>query len=75
MKILFRLAFIVPALVLAGPASAHEGRRAAAHARRSYASEGPIRYVTLDRMIRNFAAQAEAQAAGKQDRPEILARR
>lgn len=68
MKSSLRLAFLVPALLIAVPAAAQRNVAAVAKA--------PIRYVTLDKMIRSFAARARAeQAAVKTTRPTVLAQR
>jgi len=73
-----RLAFLVPALVAAAPtiavAAPHAPRAlrpavtASQSARPRVQHEAPIRYVTLDRMIRDFALQAQASLPMPTDR-------
>jgi len=72
MKSFLRLAFLVPALLIAVPASAQRNEPAPPHT----VGKPPIRYVTLDKMIRSFAARARAeQGSAAQKRPTILAQR
>jgi hypothetical protein len=63
-----RLAFLIPALLITAPVVAQE---------RTKTVSAPIRYVTLDRMIRSFAAEAQhhEHAARNAKRPTVLAQR
>jgi hypothetical protein len=77
MKLVARLAFVIPALVLAGPASAEDvarGSRVVPPAPSAHVAS--IRYRALDRMLRTFAAKAAQQhAARKIERPTLIAQR
>lgn len=70
-----RLAFLLPALIAAAPAAASPQlpQPHATHVARA-GHAAPIRYVTLDRMIREFAGRAQAtRELGK--KPTIIAQR
>jgi hypothetical protein len=62
------LAFLIPAFLITAPAVAHA---------RTKTASAPIHYVTLDRMIRTFAAEAQhhEHAARNAKRPTVLAQR
>lgn len=59
MMTLVRVAFLVPALMIASSVSAESP----VSSNVSEESPDEIRYVTLDRMIRTFAEEARAQEA------------
>ena len=59
MKSFLRLAFVLPALLVAAPVSAVQpAGQLSVH---PSVEKAPMRYVTLDFMIRTFAAQARAE--------------
>jgi hypothetical protein len=62
MKRALRLAFVLPALLACAPAVAEPTKKPAQ----------PIRYVTLDKMIRDYAAQARAHAARPKPAPAVV---
>lgn len=67
MMISLRLAFVLPAILIAFPATAKPTTPVNARLQR----EAPIRYATLDRMIRTFAARARAERAAVQEQAEL----
>jgi hypothetical protein len=62
MKRALRLAFVLPALLACAPAVAEPAKKPVQ----------PIRYVTLDKMIRAYAAQAREHALRKKPAPAVV---